>query len=288
VEVSIPPHHRTGRLETPSFWEGDWFEDPKRHMLLRSLSPQLPDEFWKGVREAVATSPLEDAFVFVHGYNVSFEDGALRTGQIANDLEFAGAPILYSWPSQGRIEDYRLDENMIWWTASHLEAFLLELKERSGAKRIHLVGHSMGNRALATALDRIARASPEPAFDQVVLAAPDIPAAAFRQDAHRIFGSCRRVTLYASSRDDALLVSRLLNQVARAGEAGDDLVVLDGMDTVDVSAVTGGHSYIGDNGRVLGDLGAVLTKQLPVTERRGLVERASRGFKYWLLERVGG
>jgi esterase/lipase superfamily enzyme len=36
---------------------------------------------------------MKDAFVFIHGYNVSFEDAARRTGQFAYDLKFVGAPI---------------------------------------------------------------------------------------------------------------------------------------------------------------------------------------------------
>jgi Alpha/beta hydrolase of unknown function (DUF900) len=34
----------------------------------------------------VAASPSRDAFIFVHGYNVSFPDAARRTAQIAFDL----------------------------------------------------------------------------------------------------------------------------------------------------------------------------------------------------------
>jgi esterase/lipase superfamily enzyme len=40
----------------------------------------------------------KQAFVFVHGFNVSFENALRRTAQIAYDLNFDGAPFLFSWP----------------------------------------------------------------------------------------------------------------------------------------------------------------------------------------------
>ena len=43
----------------------------------------------------VSRSPRKDAFVFIHGFNVAFEDAVMRTAQIAYDLGFDGAPILY-------------------------------------------------------------------------------------------------------------------------------------------------------------------------------------------------
>jgi esterase/lipase superfamily enzyme len=36
-----------------------------------------------------------EALVFVHGYNVNFNDAVRRAAQIAYDLEFAGIPMVY-------------------------------------------------------------------------------------------------------------------------------------------------------------------------------------------------
>ena len=44
--------------------------------------------------------------VFIHGFNVPFEDAIYRTAQLAHDLDFDGAPILYSWPSRGTMLGY--------------------------------------------------------------------------------------------------------------------------------------------------------------------------------------
>ncbi len=290
AQVSIPPNHTQGEIERPSPWRGDFFEDPDVHMVLFAVQA-LPEPEWSArVRRTVEGSPDEDAFVFVHGYNVTFEEALLRTAQIAYDLRFGGAAVCWSWPSQGGYAEYTVDEENVRWTTGHLVRFLRELRERSGAKRVHLIAHSMGNRALTEALLRIGRelgAGGAP-FDQVVLAAPDLDAETFRQDvAPGIRGTAANVTLYASTKDVALQLSRRVHGNPRAGEAGEDIVVVPGVDTVDVSQVSGGHSYIGNSGRVLNDLGEVIIHRVRVEQRPGIVEKAWRRLRYWLLE-LGG
>lgn len=79
-------------------------------------------------------SRARDAFVFVHGYTVSLEDAAGRTGQIAFDLNFVGAPTFYSWPSHNRISSYLEDETNINWPTPHFQKFLEALSQSCGAE----------------------------------------------------------------------------------------------------------------------------------------------------------
>jgi len=75
-------------------------------------------------------------------------------------------------------------------------------------------------------------------FHQVVFAAADVDADDFRtQYAPAIAKLSQRITLYVSSADRALLASQKLRQYPRAGEAGPNLLVMDGVDTIDVSPV---------------------------------------------------
>ena len=65
------------------------------------------------------------------------------------------------------------------------------------------------------------------------------------------------MTLYASSHDEALKASKKLHEFPRAGEAGKSLLVVKGIDTIDVSTVDSsllGHSYFGDNTSVISDI----------------------------------
>src|SRR6185436_13757359 len=96
-------------------------------------------------------------------------------------------------------------------------------------------------------------------FNQVVLAAPDIDATIFKQRiAPAIITKARHITLYASAKDFALFASRHFNSGdPRAGDAGDGLVVVPGVDTIDASAGDCsllGHLYYADSVPVLFDI----------------------------------
>ena len=293
-EVSIPKEHETGVLESPSVFKLELRETPERHVVLLDVE-RLPEEtFYTALSERVARSPAKDAFVFVHGYNVSFEDAARRTAQIAYDLDFPGAPIFYSWPSQASLTGYTVDETNVEWTVPHLREFLAALVERSGAEHVHLVAHSMGNRALAGALRGLSyrRDVKQPMFNHVVLTAPDIDADVFRRDlAPRITHTAERVTLYASSNDKALSYSKTMHGYPRAGDTGEDLVVVPGIDTIDVSAVDTslfslGHLYYGSSQTVLADLYDLIRKAKPPGQRRWLHPELLGSLQYWVFERI--
>jgi esterase/lipase superfamily enzyme len=288
-EVSIPERHQVGELEGPSIFRLDFRENPQRHVVLLGVRPQTPDEFFDDCRRRVAQSERREAFVFVHGYNVTFEDAARRTAQMTYDLHFDGAPIFYSWPSQGGLLRYAVDETNAAWTVPDLKDFLLEVARRSGAKSVHLIAHSMGNRALTSALHTLSLELGQQAriFRDVILTAPDIDAEVFRREiAPAIVKTADRVTLYASSKDEALALSKKFHGYARAGDSGDDLVVVPGVDTIDVSEVnTGllGHTYYGDNDTVLADLAQLIREARPPEQRPWLREVQAGPLRYWVL-----
>ena len=96
-------------------------------------------------------------------------------------------------------------------------------------------------------------------------------------------GLGKRLTLYASSRDKAILASkRFLYKLRRAGEGGKNLVVLNGLDSIDASLVDTdflAHSYIADSGRLLGDLHALVNANAP-PPRFGIAPRKGGGWMF--------
>ena len=290
-EVSIPKLHEVGQLESPSVLRLEFREDTSRHVVLLGVQREQADRFYADLHDCVGRSQHKSAFVFVHGYNVSFEDAARRTAQIAYDLKFDGAPIFFSWPSQAGILQYTVDENNVSWSAPHLLNFLIEVARQSGAERIHLIAHSMGNRALTAALrDLSLMKMPDmPSFNEVILTAPDIDADTFINDvAPAIVKTAQRVTLYASSNDEALIISKKVHGYPRAGDSGSQLIVLRGIDTVDVSAVDTsliGHTYYGDNSSVLADIFELLNASRPADQRRWLRPERLGLLRYWVFHR---
>ncbi|MEO8498137.1 MAG: alpha/beta hydrolase, partial [Planctomycetota bacterium] len=149
-QVTIPDTHRAGELEAPPL-RLEFAEDLQKHIVLRSVQRLQPDAFFAGLQKELHGKG-NNILVFIHGYNVSFEDAARRTAQMSADLKFAGAPVFYSWPSQAEVLKYRMDEKNVELSVDQLKSFLLAVAERSGADTINLVAHSMGNRVLTDAL----------------------------------------------------------------------------------------------------------------------------------------
>src|SRR6185369_15193625 len=149
-EVTIPRTHVVGEVETPSVFRLEISEDISRHLVLQKTERLGNSKFYDLLRRRVEKSDRRELFVFVHGFNVSFEDAALRTAQIHYDLKFAGAPIFFSWPANDKfIFTYPADETNVAWSVPHLKQFLLEIVKESQAQSVNLIAHSMGNRALA-------------------------------------------------------------------------------------------------------------------------------------------
>lgn len=269
-EVSFPLDRRPGELPRPSVWKLEFRPDPKKHVMLRSVVTQEEKAFYDGIKAKLDQSDSREAFVFIHGYNVSFEGGALRTAQLALDLKFDGAPILYSWPSNGKVAAYVVDHNNAVGSAERLGRFLETLAARTGAKRIHIIAHSMGNQALCAALDRLSLTlGGNKVVHHVALAAPDVDADQFRQMSQGVCKAAATVTLYASAKDKAIMASRKVNGHPRAGEP---LVIVKGIDTVDASAVDTdflSHGYFSDDRAMLEDL-YNLIRDVPAKQRFSL------------------
>src|SRR5450830_1960980 len=239
-DISIPRDHRMGQLESPSLWRLEFRDDPAKHVVLLSAEVQDHDNFFAALKIQIRASAGKSAFVFVHGYNVSFEDAARRTGQMAYDLGFDGAPVFYSWPSRGDLAGYTVDENNIEWSTPHITAFLADFLASTQAAQVYLVGHSMGSRGLARAVADLLATQPQLAQEitELILSAPDIDAAIFKHDiAPQLAGARNPVTLYASSQDLALAASKAVHGYPRAGDSGAGMLIVAGVETIDATGV---------------------------------------------------
>jgi hypothetical protein len=126
--------------------------DPHRHITLLDVATLSDAAFTAAVRDLVRRTTSRDVLVFVHGYNVAFPAALMRTAQLAWDLDFQGIPMTYSWPSESRAVSYTVDESNIGWTQEHFRTFLRKVLVDVGAESVHVIAHSMGNRALAETL----------------------------------------------------------------------------------------------------------------------------------------
>ena len=278
AEVSIPPQHLPGAIERPSIWSFEFRENPARHVVLHSVTPKEPDEFFSTMQSHLGETGSDTAFVFVHGFNVTFEAAAHRTAQMAYDMNFDGLPILYSWPSRGSVLSYIADTAVVNHSGRHLTRFLEDVVRSSGASRIHLVAHSMGNRALTDALELYALRHQDagPHFDQILFTAPDLDAGLFVAMVETIRPMANRLTLYASDADWALAVSRRLHGDApRAGEGGQHILRTPMIDSIDMTSIGEDmlmHSYYANNPSALTDILSLFWRDAAPSVRCGMVD----------------
>ncbi|MEM7373159.1 MAG: alpha/beta hydrolase [Bacteroidota bacterium] len=289
-EVSIPPNHKVGEIEAPVWWKLEFTPNPEKHVVLLKVEASPKDAFFQKMRQTVESASRKEAFVFVHGYNVEFHEAAKRSGQMAFDMGFDGAPIMYSWPSRGSTPAYTIDEANIQWTKKHLQDFLQDVSDQSGAETIHLIAHSMGNRALSRAFADLSKEQEEKlgeTFKNVILTAPDIDADVFKSEiAPAMLKSKSHITLYASSTDRALQLSKKIHGHPRAGDSGDFLVVLPGMDTIDATNANTellGHSYFADSVDIISDIVQILSEGTQASKRKGLEKQSNDMGDYWIV-----
>jgi len=286
--VSIPRDHRMGELEAPGrflFWRLK--EDPQYHIVTLNAVVLPSDIYFDHLQSQIMNCDQKSALIFFHGFNVTFDDAARRTAQMAYDLGFKGAPVFYSWPSQGKVALYTVDEQTIEWSQANMRRFLEDFFEKSDAENVYLIGHSMGTRGLTRALIEILREKPEikSRLKEIILAAPDIDADVFKRDiAPQIISHGENLTLYTSADDKALDASRIVHKAPRAGSSKFGVTIVPGMETIDATGQdTGflGHSYIGDIHSLLADIYALMVNEHRAPERFGLkCIKCSEG-RYW-------
>jgi len=280
--VSIPPGHRIGKLESPTFRK-----DVEEHIVLVDVSVLEKKDFFSEVSNAVNRSGEKTMLLYVHGYNVTFEKAARRMVQIVDDLDFKGIPVFYSWPSQGSVGGYPADEASVEWSEQNLGNFLAEAARISGVDTLYLLAHSMGNRALTGAFLDLVRQKPhlKSRFKALLLTAPDIDSEVFRRDiGPGLAGSGAAITLYASSRDRALRLSKRLHGYPRAGDVDGFPLIVPGIETVDATHVDTsflGHSYYNGSRSVLSDMFYILNEELRAEQRFSLEPVDTPEGRYW-------
>jgi esterase/lipase superfamily enzyme len=307
--VTVPRAHRKkGDVSRPSWWDllhfrNPWREDPTVHFVIPDGGVTVfasAEEFVAAAKEHIANGGefKDHAFIFVHGYNVEFDDAAFRAAQISFDLgngdEPFGTAFVYSWPSKGAMLDYGYDADSARLAKKHLAAFVQLILDKTGAKNIHLIAHSMGNRPLVDVLGEMANNHTGPKrINEIILAAPDIDAGEFKTVAKSIGDIAHGVTLYASSNDRAMLASRTAHgEALRAGDvSASGPVIIKGIQSLDVSALNTdilalNHSTYADSKELLDDIWKLMrTGARPPNERTLLLRAKGTGSdRYWRYE----
>ena len=231
------------------------------------------------------------ALIFVHGFNVQYQEAVLRAAQIAYDLKYQGPVILFTWPAGaggGFFDEslmnktYTSNLNNAKNSISVFQNFLIDLAKNN--IRANLIVHSMGHQVVLPALDYLGKEKPKTHFvNELILNAPDFDMQEFNQAISNIKKSSKHITLYCSKNDKAMIASKTFNNGSlRVGACG----LSNDLDNINVSLVDNetlglGHGYYSSR-EILSDVSQAL---LGVDVKKRLFIKKSEPFgneKYFL------
>lgn len=260
----------------------------------------FPDgKMWGDAAARVAADAgLDDAFAFVHGFNVAFDAAVRTSAETMEKADFPSLPVALSWPSEGELLSYGQDFGRANMACPRLFEGLKQLGRGFGGERITLMAHSMGSLVVYSMVNGCDQ---DPASEwnyapvaNLIYAAPDMPRFNFEEKLE--FQTTQRAahtTLYVTSNDTALALSasNAFNEEVRAGQippegpiVGDHLMTIDATEAEGniVDFVTGNinHGYVFTQPQVVADLSQLLNLQY-VPENRSCLKRANRVPDYW-------
>jgi esterase/lipase superfamily enzyme len=152
---------------------------------------------------------------------------------------------------------------------------------------------SLGSQIVIEALQIASLSGADLNLHEVVFAAPDVDTDVFLSRADLIKKVAGGITLYASSADKALQVSKAKAGGVRAGDMSHGPLLIDGIDLIDVTVLGEdmfalNHGTFASSRSVLDDLGRIVTSRMrpphirtPTLER--MPDRIST--RYWMYPR---
>jgi len=174
----------------------------------------------KRFQARLAKTPHRSVLLFVHGYNTRFEEAVYRFAQIIHDSRAPALPLLFTWPSRGRLLAYAYDRESANYSRDALKAVLQTLARDKSVGEVSILAHSMGNWVTIEALRQMAirNGAIAPKIKHVMLAAPDVDVDVFRRQMRVIEARHHPFTLFVSRDDKALAISgRLWGDTPRVG-----------------------------------------------------------------------
>ncbi|TGK02586.1 alpha/beta hydrolase [Leptospira langatensis] len=247
--VSVPADREVGALPFGLGNKDKSFQFLEHKIGNQSLNPAEQESlWWKRIEE----DPFEEVIIFVHGFNVNFEEAVLRAAQLKYDLKFPGKVALYSWPAGtdgsmlGSLFLKNTYEKNLTSARSSRDSFKGFIRRMSQTKKkIHLLVHSMGHQVVLNSIAELSKETgSQPFLKELVLNAPDYDTGEFILILQSLLRSSERITLYCSPGDSALFASAQIHQAGRLGACsrfpGVDVV---NVNPIDSSLLSLGHGY---------------------------------------------
>lgn len=286
----------------------DWFQNEE--IQISAVQKQTRDEFLEQLEAVVDKAPGRSLLIVIHGFRERFPSALRKTAFVASVLDIDTPVLVFDWPAnQGSsLRGYRAARAMADESGADLARMLDVIISEVASDNVALIANSMGGEVVVDAFNHLyedpdfADAAPE--LSHVILTAPDVDHTEFNEHfKDEIKAFARDLTVYVSSNDRALLMSRLINRGMRAGESslspdmldeavmisgliepGDDLISL--VDVTPVNRTRNFHNFSLETPEFYDDLYLRLTADERAPHNRRLYRvRTTGDSEYWVLTR---
>ena len=219
-DTTIEPSLGLGIIIDPSAW---FLNEEIQLQNVRSLEQEA---FVAELRQQVEASPYRSLLLVVHGFREAFPSALRKTAFLAHVLDIDTPVVVFDWPgNQGSsLRGYRRARAVAAESGAELARTLELIINEVQPERLWLMANSMGGQVVADAFSVLYQnadlADAQTEIENVVLTAPDVDHAEFNnQFKDEMKALADNVTVYVSSNDRALLVSRVINRGLRLGES---------------------------------------------------------------------
>ncbi|MEM7184228.1 MAG: alpha/beta hydrolase [Spirochaetota bacterium] len=280
-DVNVPAKHAIGQVDyKQSGNPGSYFK------FVEDITPKSESKLLSKIEK----SKSSEIILFVHGFNVKFEEAVLRAAQIKYDLKFPGEIVLFTWPAgssggffgQFRLNTtYRENQKNAQQTIPVMQDFIKKLS--STGKRVHVIVHSMGHQIVLPAISNLGKKKKK-YINQLILNAPDFPAKEFTKIAGNLEEASEQVTVYCSPGDKALVASKTVNKNKRIGscqKAGKKVVMIN-VNQVDDAIIALNHGYYSSR-PILTDLYQVILGVEP--KKRLFIRKSNESSEDYILRK---
>lgn len=219
-DTRLEPALGIGMIINPT----DWFQNEE--IQLKQVESLNRVDFIAEVQKQVQASPLRSLLINVNGFREGFPSALRKTAFLGHVLDIDTPALVFDWPGdQGSTpQGYRRAQRIASESGAELAQTLELIIRQVRPDRLWLVANSMGAEVVAHAFSILYRQADlsdgQTEIENVVLTAPDVDISAFRDRfKQEITALAGNLTVYVSSNDRALLLSRIINRERRLGQS---------------------------------------------------------------------
>ena len=220
-DTVIEPSVGLGMFINPS----EWFQNEE--IVVKNMEALQQQAFVEQMRELVDASPRRSLLIVVHGFRERFPSALRKTAFVGHILDINSPIMVFDWPGdQGSsLRGYRRARSVATESGAELAKTLELIVRDVQPDKLWVLANSMGAQVVADAFSHLyqnpAFADAGIEFEDVILTAPDVSHEEFdNRFKKEITSLTRNLTVYVSSNDRALVMSRLVNRGdTRRGES---------------------------------------------------------------------